>query len=345
MISSFISRYMIDQVLNPRVPKVKSGRCLDSLQKKYKCEKCIKICPKGAITFKEDIYVDIDKCDNCNLCVSVCPSGSLIPTYESLEKLYNSFQGKKEVSISCHEIEMETDLKVNCIAAIPWEALAYVAVEEKLRISIKKCRECKKEMLAKEVFNTLEKLRKFLGEDKYLKNVIFIEDPKDIPIREYTRRDLLKLWGHESRRMVNFVLPKESNKNKNSRIYKSFLIKKVEEITEERNNIVFKWPTIKVNEKCWGCGICSKVCPQSAIKVTKENNKGEFQHYYTLCTHCGLCEKICSEGAIEMLVKEEEITNSINSSHINITTCSICGDAIKNNGEEKCIVCKRRNKR
>ncbi len=43
------------------------------------CSACLSVCPKSAITMKEDeegfLYPQIDeeKCINCNLCVKVCP--------------------------------------------------------------------------------------------------------------------------------------------------------------------------------------------------------------------------------------------------------------------------------
>lgn len=45
----------------------------------YGCQACLNICPRDAITMREDDYgyrfprVDLEKCIQCNLCVKVCP--------------------------------------------------------------------------------------------------------------------------------------------------------------------------------------------------------------------------------------------------------------------------------
>ncbi len=50
-----------------------------------------------------------------------------------------------------------------------------------------------------------------------------------------------------------------------------------------------------INEKCTGCGKCSEVCPQGAVKKDKIpyviNNRN--------CLHCGNCERICPISAVE----------------------------------------------
>ena len=40
------------------------------------CGKCMKTCPKGAITITNNLaQIDYTKCDNCGQCASVCPKG------------------------------------------------------------------------------------------------------------------------------------------------------------------------------------------------------------------------------------------------------------------------------
>lgn len=43
------------------------------------CSKCLKECPFGAITIKDNLsYIDSDKCKMCRKCVDVCPTGAIL---------------------------------------------------------------------------------------------------------------------------------------------------------------------------------------------------------------------------------------------------------------------------
>lgn len=41
------------------------------------CQRCVRACPLGALTYEEGIRVDRVACDLCGKCVDVCPAGSL----------------------------------------------------------------------------------------------------------------------------------------------------------------------------------------------------------------------------------------------------------------------------
>ena len=55
------------------------------------------------------------------------------------------------------------------------------------------------------------------------------------------------------------------------------------------------------SELCKQCGLCFPVCPEDAIPVGKDLNRGEFNYDY--CKGCGICAKACPFNAITM---EEE---------------------------------------
>jgi ferredoxin len=51
--------------------------------------------------------------------------------------------------------------------------------------------------------------------------------------------------------------------------------------------------SIKVDEKCTGCGICAKVCPVENIRIV--NRRPEFQHR---CEICFACDEWCPTNSI-----------------------------------------------
>jgi len=56
-------------------------------------------------------------------------------------------------------------------------------------------------------------------------------------------------------------------------------------------------------ERCKGCGLCVKVCPNSCIIISKQSNKNGFFPAETTngkCTGCAVCAIICPETIIEV---------------------------------------------
>jgi len=42
------------------------------------CSGCVEICPVGAITRKEKVEIDREKCIECGACAAVCPKSAII---------------------------------------------------------------------------------------------------------------------------------------------------------------------------------------------------------------------------------------------------------------------------
>lgn len=61
-------------------------------------------------------------------------------------------------------------------------------------------------------------------------------------------------------------------------------------------------PEIDIN-KCIGCELCSKICPDSAAYMKMVNGQKKAFVDYAYCKGCGLCAKECPVKAIKM--KEE----------------------------------------
>ena len=60
-------------------------------------------------------------------------------------------------------------------------------------------------------------------------------------------------------------------------------------------------------ERCRGCGLCSKVCPNKALEMVERKATGHLQKKtrypqidYTKCCFCGLCVDICPTNALQM---------------------------------------------
>jgi formate hydrogenlyase subunit 6/NADH:ubiquinone oxidoreductase subunit I len=56
--------------------------------------------------------------------------------------------------------------------------------------------------------------------------------------------------------------------------------------------------SLKCDDTCVFCGICTKKCPQSAITVVREDKKWEVDD--DKCTRCGLCIEGCPKKSLKI---------------------------------------------
>jgi len=83
-------------------------------------------------------------------------------------------------------------------------------------------------------------------------------------------------------------------------------IKKISLITKPNSSLTNKtgpWRThrpVTDYNKCIGCALCSKICPEGCIGMKKTTTKDQPIINYDYCKGCGLCAHECPVKAIKM---------------------------------------------
>ena len=82
--------------------------------------------------------------------------------------------------------------------------------------------------------------------------------------------------------------------------------------------------------KCYGCGICEKLCPQKAIEIGPEREGKRLIYLIPWkCAGCSLCEHACPHGGISELhtVRVPRLTR-LALVRVPSASCERCGTAV-----------------
>lgn len=99
-------------------------------------------------------------------------------------------------------------------------------------------------------------------------------------------------------------------------------------VTEDFRGKIIIDPT-----KCWGCGVCVRICPPNALSIKRrDDNTFDLEYFVGRCIFCGMCAEVCPTGAIEV-TKEFELASitleDLKSSVIHrVKICENCGAVI-----------------
>lgn len=332
MFEQFLTKHVLTQLTTSKIPSIQNTKCINHKQKKNQCQSCVDVCFKEAITLSKQIEIDEDTCENCGGCVAVCPSGTFIVERSLVEKQLEHLQNEEPLRISCEKSEVLSDAQVVCLAHLPWELVATYALQKEVTLSSGTCSEC---VQATHVEELLQKVDTFYGRT----DVVGFNSQLQCQQKEVSRRELFQLFQRRGTKLSTHMIPITTIENQNTRIYRDLLLHRLPDDLQ-----VF-WPSIQLEDGCWGCSICRHVCPQKAIKIVTEKNKRLLIHDHIHCTHCGLCESVCKDHAIRYEYYKASKNVKTRTFETSNHTCSICSDPLRVDESNPCVICQRGRKR
>lgn len=324
------------------------SHCVNRNQKHVSCSACMDICPKGVYDPAQKTPPDWSKCQNCGLCVSACTARciALSPTNAKRHLLLAEKQG--EILLSCRRSEKQAGHIEECLALLPWEFLAYLALGGRLTLNLHACRTCGMDACLELLEEQLYRLKCFLGEEGYARHVhICMDSEADAPQEGVSRRDFFKSVALGGKRTTALVLGDAAGSRVDAMIYRRLLAGRVKEIAENGEDADCRMRLPWFDETCYGCGLCAMLCPNRAIEVGGEE-EGTRTMYVTphLCTGCGVCAAVCRDGCIEIADVKLPNLNRLAYARVASRSCARCGRAIPPKGEETlCTACRYTKKK
>ena len=237
--------------------------CLNTVQRKTPCDACSQACPQHiAIDGKQ---IDWHGCTNCNLCISACPTQAIHESSASFDAFAALMDAPGDTAVlSCGRYDGRADLKVSCLAALPWELVAALALKKRVVLKVSPCKQCPDAGLYERVGELFSELKRFFGRDGF-KERILPREPSDARADRgagAAKRTALEGAMSTVRRGAANLVEEAPNVSH----YRALLLDALESMPEAERPAV-AWLTLIEDGACRGCEICSRMCPHHAIEL------------------------------------------------------------------------------
>jgi len=344
LLSSFpmLERFLLELV-NQFPLKVNSQNCINQENLKV-CERCLDSCPHGAISFENNRpSVDTSKCTVCGLCFSECP----VNVFNISLELTELYKKQETLRLGCYLSETELDGKLPCLAMLNEEILASLVLygSQRVILDTTQCRKnCPQKGNYRFIKEYIERANLLLHYHRAEGKIEEYQPEKDTEEEPDSEAFLQELFGEEEEEKTLKV-----SKKINVPIWRQIFFETAKNLKSEElcyqpvkeDKLRFAKPVFD-NNKCRRSNVCSFWCPTRAL------SSDERGVYFTqiLCTDCGLCEKICPNSAINLeksfIPRRNVMAGRVVVGKGQKKRCKNCGkEFIGSPGEELCLYCRK----
>ncbi len=306
----------------PRFITFTENLCAHSRSKIIGCDRCLNLCPTGAITPNGDhIAIDAQVCAGCGACAAVCPTGAaayalppvdtLIGKIRTLLSTYREAGGENPALLlhdGDHGLEMiemlarhgdglpanVIPLQVNEVTQVGLEtfaaAFAYGAVSLRLLMRARPRHETGGTVRTISYADTILKGLGF-GEDRVA--AIETDDPDELG------RTLYKIDARQAVLEPASFMPLGRKRD-----IMRFALSELQRVAPAPIDVIelpehAPFGKIEVNaEGCTLCLACVSACPTGALSDNPEKPMLKFAE--DACVQCGLCKATCPEKVISL---------------------------------------------
>lgn len=314
--------------------------CLKFLSKYDTCDRCINICPKGAINIdkkSKQFNINHSLCSRCGLCANTCPTGVFEFKYTKFNDLLISINqaisSHKKIIFACERFLESTDLhdlpyliNIPCIGILDYSLLTHILLLNPQGFTVySDCNKCKNRKAYDYFFDLYKEVSEFLSafnksnrqvsfKNKFIRTEIAINEEKSNKHNScnLTRRELFKYY----RNHLVSTTKKSLSLIKNEQSYLSAKIDIQKKRLPQRRILFFNdIKKLEISES-------GKLLMRSFSFLKSINID------YTLCNLCSICYILCPTGALNEKSEIDENgiyrKKGITINHKKCINCNFC---------------------
>ncbi len=347
----FFTRTAMDALMKTTHPEINRRQCWNLHPHRKPCTECKDICPYGEQIFtRPNLVKDWDPCTDCGLCVSACRSGCISPSPEQVQRDTSAADSDNDtIWIGCERSSRKNAVVRECICALSWEALAYLALNKKIVLDLTPCGECENDVCAAQLRKELTRLVEFFGEAVFEARFSLAYEADDYPyhVKELSRREMFEQVSHGSKsgtKKLLQMLPGLRSADDSSTDFRLLLHQRTKQLKAAMETpLKYGYHLPNFTDKCFGCGKCEKACRAGALKL-EDLPDGQTRMVITpwKCSECELCVAACSSHGLDGLKLRQLSTLGPVSIHkCTKTLCKECGKPIAPGSVDGvCTVCR-----
>lgn len=348
----------VDAIMNAPHPELDRRQCWNLHPHRKACTACKDICP-----FADDIFTrpnlvkSWDPCSNCGLCVSACPSRCISPSPDQIQRdAGEADQTDDALWIGCEKSTRKNTVVRECIAALSWETMAYLALNKRIVLDLTPCGECENDVCAALLRQNLTRLVEFFGQPLFDARFTLAYEPDEALYqpKELSRREAFSkvtLGSRQNTRQLMHMIPSLRSEMDNASLDFKLLLhqrtKQLKTVYDPPLHYGVQMPNI--TDKCFGCDKCEKSCRAGALRL-EDQPDGQTRIVLTpwKCSECGLCVNACTVHAIDgMKLHQVTTLGPVILRRVQRVYCKDCGKPVPHDSQDGlCATCriKRRTK-
>jgi len=340
---SMLRDYLTRRLVFENHPALEETRCLNRLQTRSPCSVCRELCPQGVFDAGTP---DWTRCDGCGVCAARCPSRAIRPAAMVSEKILAlAARTRTATVIRCARREDAADLSVPCLAALPWELLARLALDGTLTVLEGPCADCPRRPLQVHWEKTLTELRTALGAERAASLLRLVSAQESAPPQGLSRREAFSRLLSGSRAAAAGILPEDRSLTPDGMLSRRLLAWRLKQQGAEAPALTLPLPQFRA--ACNGCGLCTRLCPSEALHRLSGAGDGGAErsgvwHMAVIpwrCTGCDLCASACPRGGLELEARcVDLLTPQVHTVHG--AACSRCGQPADGEADGLCAACR-----
>jgi Pyruvate/2-oxoacid:ferredoxin oxidoreductase delta subunit len=356
--------------------EVCAARCLNQRHNGVKCGHCIGHCPSGALVYR-DGSLELDKrlCSGCGLCISDCPTAVFRSSQWDESSISNDIAeaGWQVTEVFCARHpqpgKKDKDRKRGalrlpaCLVIVSQGGWYEMGLLTALELHLEMCGTCPLNTTAERLHYHIDVAVEWLKASGCDPAFAFIHESDsvgwarssrqtvDTGMKVTSRRDLFVSLLDHGRRLTGQSATASKPELKSYNDCLPNWQRRLADVYRVNQNVEAAagggpdvapayWPTIRINDDCVNCGMCSRYCPSETLRLTLA--EGVCTHSFTggLCLDCRICQLFCPQEAIS---RDREPNGlpfvATDIRHVAVTRCRICGSVTRDCSHSLCYWC------